>query len=226
MKRAVGLLPVLVCLLFVFAPQRAEARRRGILIINTGDDVSHVGDVGPAAQEFVREATGKSGCKVGYVYSRFGIFWINVWTWGGRYCLYDDANNVWELNEAQATEILGHAPSKPFWYSCPPACPILLVIVGVMVVGKTRESSQNKALGDKVGRLMKDARYQRALETFSRHMSPPEGQEDDESFKPDGDAALKAAVDQLVSEGVSQERAEENMTLLIGVMIAASQQEG
>ena len=114
---------VLACAfaVMVAAPREAEARRGvGIVVINTGDDIAHLGDLAPD----VAAATGYT--KHGYHYQRFGLFWIDFWRWGGEPAVYEGSTYV-PLTPELAAE-LGVPLPTPWSYHFPPG--LLLVIVG------------------------------------------------------------------------------------------------
>jgi len=60
--------------------QPAAAHAKGIILITHGDTINHLGDV---ASEY--RGAGLPATTVGYKYSSFGVFWLDLWTWGGTY---------------------------------------------------------------------------------------------------------------------------------------------
>jgi len=83
-SHTITLLAILAALLLI--PTHAEAGR-GIVIINHGEDIKEIGAVVDEHAADVREATGADPA-VGFIHDGFGLFWLNIWTWNGRYCLY------------------------------------------------------------------------------------------------------------------------------------------
>ena len=85
-------------------PSDSDARRRrGIpFLFMTGDDIKEIktatgedllflsgmegAQLGEAEKAQMKSSM--SGMKVGLKHSRFGIFFMNVWTWGGEIVLY------------------------------------------------------------------------------------------------------------------------------------------
>ena len=125
-------LPLLVLAIPFILPSEAHARKRGFFLITTGETVKHMGDVQAEAKPLVQMATNGQDPQVGYLHDRFGILFLDLWTWGGQYCLYKD-NEVWALDKEQAAGLMGKSPDDigtPFWYRVPP----LLLIVGVGAV--------------------------------------------------------------------------------------------
>jgi hypothetical protein len=69
------LLAVLALCLFAAMPAHA---RRGIALVNTGDELFEVAAF-PA--DVVRAIPAAGNSKVGYKCSHFGLFWADIWTW-------------------------------------------------------------------------------------------------------------------------------------------------
>ncbi|MDC0669426.1 hypothetical protein [Nannocystis radixulma] len=100
---------------------------KGLLIITHGESVLHYDDLTGEAKKFTAETTGYE-VKVGYLYSHFGVFWLDLWTWDGKYCLYH-GDNVWELTPEDAAGLLGVKVDdlgKPLLYRIPLGILILL----------------------------------------------------------------------------------------------------
>ena len=75
---------IVVCAGFINSERNAEAR--GLMIVNTGLDVTHVSELNDAAKaELVAEA---QDMKIGYAYERFGVFWLDIWRWDGQLVFY------------------------------------------------------------------------------------------------------------------------------------------
>jgi hypothetical protein len=111
-------------LVMCIGAQRAEAR--GIAIVNTGEDVAHVADIKDEVRSEV-EADTEPGVAVGIMYSRFGLFWLDIWRWDSRYVLYQ-GDNVWEeIPEEALKEIAAGGLSKPFTMTLPPGLIILIL---------------------------------------------------------------------------------------------------
>jgi hypothetical protein len=100
---------------------------KGILIITHGESILHYDDLTGEAKKFADETTGHE-VQVGYLYSHFGVFWLDLWTWDGKYCLYH-GDNVWELTPEDAAGLLGVKVDdlgKPLLYRIPLGILILL----------------------------------------------------------------------------------------------------
>lgn len=121
------------------APSDASAK---IMLITTGNTISHLGPVQtppPAASGRSRfgmnEATPESVLRqVGYKYDYGGLFWIDFWTWGGEYCLYDGDKTYHPITPEEAARFLGRTdpPSRPFLFKFPLG---LLILGGILVLG-------------------------------------------------------------------------------------------
>lgn len=130
--RTLKLAALLFAVSFFSFQNDAEARRRGIpFLFTTGETTSDYHNVTKADVEFLSPSIDptsvNSSFKVSYKYSRFGLFFINLWTWGGEVCYMDHANNTYydiEISQAEALKKYG----KPFFYSFPPL--LLIGIVG------------------------------------------------------------------------------------------------
>ena len=104
--------------------------KRGVAIYNTGEDVVHLSDIKEDVRAAI-EAETASGVKVGMLFSRFGLFWMDIWRWDKRIVLYDDNDSVWELPEEKAKEIAAGSLDAPFTMTIPPG----LIVIIVLVIG-------------------------------------------------------------------------------------------
>lgn len=221
---------------FLF-PSSAEARRRGIFFINTGDTVKEVGKVKAEFGPEIKQAVGASEVPtVGYLHNRFGLFWLDVWTWDGKYCLYTDADNTyWEIEKAQAAELMGVAESdvsKPLFYTVPPGLVILCMLVVVFAVVKMRELKQTREHQERFRAVAEDKRYQEALKIIQERMHPEDAADEtgDESEEPypasqgvDYETAHAEAVQHLVDNGEDREEAEANLNMLVAAVVASNE---
>lgn len=87
----------------------------------------------PAAQRSQLEAMRVD--TVGFHYKHFGLFWLDIWSWGGKFTVYNKLNEVpLEATPAQAAALLGINESelkKPLSYHLPWG---LVIIVGLMLL--------------------------------------------------------------------------------------------
>jgi hypothetical protein len=83
----------------------AEARRRGIVIVTWGETIEHVRDL-PADVAYELESETGETLSVGYAYESFGMFWLDIWTWGGRYVL-KTGDGYYELSADELAAMAG-----------------------------------------------------------------------------------------------------------------------
>ena len=72
---------------------------------------------------------------VGFHYKHFGLFWLDIWSWSGKFTVYNKLNEVpLEATPAQAAALLGIKESelkKPLSYHLPWG---LVIIVGLILL--------------------------------------------------------------------------------------------
>jgi hypothetical protein len=211
-------------LMVMASASTAHARRGGILLITTGETVKDIGEVSQSMKARVAEGTGQAGeLRVGLLHNRFGLFWVDIWTWGPKYVLYDDNDQVWELTKEEAATLMGVEPDavgKPIFFTIPPG----LVVIGLLGAGwaysSRRHSKQTRLQQEELEAAAADPRYQRALGFLDeyhrqRESAPPTGADE---APQDNSAADQAAFDravQMVSEqGVPRDEAERRLWML------------
>lgn len=196
--------PLLALVFTLLAPARAEAK--GILLFTHGDTVSKLADVPAAQQEAVRAAT-RANPAIGYHYSYVGAFWVDLWTWGGEYCLFE-GNRVWTLQPEQAAQLLGVPVAdlpKPLLYRFPPLLMLLLLGAagfGAIMVAEARKKREADG-------LIADPRYAQAQQILVTTPTP-EGT-DVQQYRPQ---VMAAAREHLVGNGVDAATAERHVALL------------
>ena len=222
------------CTLSLFAltiaallPAQAEARR-GIILITSGDTIKHVADVAAEMKPVIREVTGSSvEYKVGYLHERIGVFWIDLWTWGGEYVLYDESEqDLWELDAEETAAIMGTTPDKlstPLFYSFPPGL-LALGVIGAVCVGLNTFAAgkPNSQDDEQVETLLADSRYEEALVTVIDHHNQKQvaaseeaasGVANQQTFE-DESVVFDRAVQKLVEQGIDYNEAFCNLSLL------------
>lgn len=223
-------------------PSQAEAKVP--FLITYGDSISQLAPLPSDKKETLEKLT-KPGTEVGYKYSYFGLFYLDLWTWGGEYCLFKD-KSFWSLKPEQAAELLSVPVDKlpkPFFYRFPSLLSLLILgILAMVIIGRFVKSDEEQA-----AELLKDERYREALELFRKKYgetaatpaaaaaTPPAAEgaaaaeaaadaedEDAESAKPNS-AAMSAALDagaaHLISKGIKAEDAKTKLALLARVEI-------
>lgn len=128
MRRSLSLaLPALALAAVSLSGQEAEAK--GIMIITHGEAVLHYADLAADVRQALKDETGHE-LQVGYLYSNFGVFWLDLWTWGGEYCLYE-GDDVLRLTPEQLAEVMKTTPDqlgKPLLYTFPLGLTILFAV--------------------------------------------------------------------------------------------------
>ncbi len=186
----------------------AHARRGAGNLISSGERVEHCCDLPP----LTRVQLGQPGqnWKVGYCYNHFGVLWLNIWTWGGRHCLYHDntiAGDVTATQIEQLAERKLSAIGKPLGYTVPPG--LVIIVLGIVgyVVYKLRKKPEWVAVLE----LRDDPRYRRAWEIIEEHRSSagPDGPQ-----PPDDGPGFDKALEFLVGTGLPANEAANNLVLM------------
>jgi hypothetical protein len=227
-------LPLLATLtLATLLPSKAEARR-GLVLITTGDTIKHIADVATDLQPVIREVTGSSvDYKVGYLHQRIGVFWIDLWTWGGEYVLYDESEqDLWELNAEETAALMRTTPDKlsaPLFYSFPPGL-LALGVIGAVCVGLNTFAGKTDPQEDEhVDTLLSDSRYEEALVAIVDHYNLKQmaaneeaesGVASQQTFEDDA-VVFDHAVQKLVEQGIDYNDAFCNLNLLRDAAITA-----
>jgi hypothetical protein len=216
----------------------SEVSARGIVLVTWGETISHVGEASPQAGNM------HGSNKVGYKYGYWGVFWVDLWTHGGTYCIYE-GKRYNPISPAEAARLLGRSEdelSTPFLYRIPLGWLIFGPLIVIGIIAAVRE----KGSGNEIALLFEDPRYQKALEVLNEQYSkPPAAAEpeqgagapaaaepeqgagaqattDDESrFR----AAFEAGVQHLIGAGIPREEAERNLATMLQILTQAQEQE-
>jgi len=128
----------LVVVMAAARPAEARRGRGGIVVINLGDDIMHLRQT---SSEVVLGEDGTEARldRIGYHYERFGLFWVDLWRWGGEYVLYSgDGMTYAPLTDAEL-DALGGAPF-PIAYHLPPGFLALLAGGELLIVRRKRRT--------------------------------------------------------------------------------------
>jgi hypothetical protein len=210
-----------------FLLSAGEASAGNGIVITSGVTISHVGDV-PHAKRPEQYVT-----KVGYKYSYYGVFWIDIWTSDGTYCVYD-GDKFDPIDAATAAYLLDTSEgslSRPFLYICPPGWLLIGGLVAVGIVGDARDKRAARVLSQ----LFQHPEYQMAVQVLNAECAKtPAGGAEDTSTEAGRAAeaghedrhsvAFAAAVQHLVSSGIPWDEAERNLTLVVQALNQPSQQ--
>jgi hypothetical protein len=143
MRRSLSLaLPALALATAALSAQEAQAK--GLMIITYGEAVMHYADLAPDVRQTLKDETGHE-LQVGYLYSNFGVFWLDLWTWGGEYVLYE-GDDVLRLAPEEIAEMMKTTPDqlgKPLLYTFPLGL-VVLFALGLGAVAWARISGGNK----------------------------------------------------------------------------------
>jgi len=205
------------------SPSKASA---GAVLVTWGDTISHVGEVSPQN----RQNLGVN--KVGYKWGYWGVFWIDLWTHSGTYCVYE-GKRYNPIQPAEAARLLGKSEnelSTPFLYRVPLGWLIFGPLLVIGIIG----AAVNKETSNEIGPVFQDPRYQTALNVVSEQyaqqsavITPAQGAES-QTTADDGSrfqVAFEAGVQYLIGVGVSREEAERNLAMMVQVLAQAQQQD-
>jgi len=159
---------------------------------------------------------------VRYIHQRFGLFYLDLWTWDGRYRLVS-GEQYWNLEPQQAAELLGISIgvlSTPLLYRLPPGLGIVILVRAIFAGVKIRERSTT----NKLQALSDDARYQRALDLIKKRTKAPHGETTDEPVAEEASQrGFDDAVTYLTGEGIPDSEARTNLQSMINLIVAAQQ---
>jgi hypothetical protein len=205
----------------LFSPSKASAR--GLILVTYGDSIKHLGNAAPQGQPMAGVH------QVGYKFGYFGVFWIDLWTYGGTYCVYQ-GKKYNPISRGEAARLLGKNESElgaPFLYTVPLGWLILgpLIVLWIVCALLTR--------GNQAHPVLNDPRYLKAVETVSEQYARQpavvaagpgaEGQAPtDEGTR--FQVAFEAGVQQLTEAGIPREEAERNLAYCLQVLAQASAQ--
>ena len=209
-------LAIFALLTFLHLPAESSAK---VILITHGETFSHLGEI--TAKERPQDVP--PGFSVGYKYWYGGVFWLDFWRSDGAYCLYSDKNYI-PLTKAEAAELLGVSESslgEPFFYHFPPG----LIVLGVLIVVGIAGAIAKEAKKRKVMELVRDGRYQKALEIFRDQIAANEAAKAEALAKnePPPETAVdpwNAAINHLVETGIEKNEAEEKFGKVVAHAVA------
>ena len=120
------------------------------MLITTGTGFSEIGKITPEKLKEIREIQGLRGPtldKVGWKYDYFGIFWLDIWNWGGEYCVYS-GDTYAQVNEEEAAELLGTPGKKlgkPLNYRMPYGLMLVFGLISLKFIPRIVASRRAKA---------------------------------------------------------------------------------
>lgn len=203
------LLVLAVFLLILSTAREAEARR-GIVLINTGEDVMEVAELPQETLELLAEAGIPGRPQIGLMYSRFGLFWLDIVRWDAQFVIYTqdsfDEFSYEPMTVDELVELTGMSAAefkKPTRYYLPPGG----VLLGLLVIGGVPFYVVSQKRGEqRRTTLMADPRYQAAVAQYNDH-----------SQIPDDGERLGAVIDGLSGQGIPAQEARDNIVFLCGI---------
>lgn len=202
----------------------------GHVIENRGERISDVGAVIEKHAAEVQLATrAAKTVRVGFVYDYNGLYFVDFWTWGGRFCLYEE-DKFWELTPAQAGDLLGKPAdqlSKPWRYRFPVGLVLLAALVLFVSWFPISHRLSRRRKAGRYESLLADPRYQRAVlllgvklpedlrpETMQAFLDGLSGAPtlQPEELPP---GVFEQAVSSLTADGIDRPTAEKNLYFLI-----------
>lgn len=178
------------------------------VIFGAGEHISHVLDVSDAS----------GMVHVGYKYSYGSLFWIPVATWDGKFVCYE-GDRYGELTDEQLAELeRRHGPLSAkvsLWvrfgnYLSGAILVSLLVVPSLVTRHRRKRDARN--LAGQVNDLLEQPKYRQARDIYLRELDK-------------GGEAFKKAVAHLTTHGVPPDKAQQDMHLLVGVLMAQAQAE-
>lgn len=146
-------LPLFALVFACLAANTAQAGK-GFMLITSGDEIRKVGTLTAEVQKEADAELGP-GVEVGYMYQQFGLFFLEIWTWDGKYVLFRD-DEYWDPPQEELANMAGVSSvedlGKPWQYTLPPGllAIVLLVVGGVvfkLVAGKGGDDEPEAAVG-------------------------------------------------------------------------------
>jgi len=142
------------CTIAIVLLVASAAHARELGVISTGGDILHLRDLPP-------ETTAAVGFKsLGYHYDVVGIFWLDIWRWGGEFVVSTSDTDVSSRDAADAgggtlvLEQWAYAPvtseelerlggaDVPWKYHCPPGLLVILALIELQLVVRRRRSAR------------------------------------------------------------------------------------
>jgi hypothetical protein len=190
--------------LFVLTFAPATARAGIPIIYDSEETLSFVTNL-PENHPFLATHPGSA---VGYKYYRFHVYWCDLWTSSGEYCVYSgDEFEPLGNDPAEAARKLGMPEAslhRPIFYLFPFGWVLIGGFVLVSTVGGAIKKWNSPM--ERAERLLKQPLYQEAWQLASV-----------------GPAGFDKGVSFLTGRGLTQEKAEENMQLIFSYHAAMAQ---
>jgi hypothetical protein len=120
-----ALVGCVVMFVFLAAPASANAK----VLVGWGRGCVSIGRIALPA-----DGSGKRA-GLGYQFSYFGVFGLDLWTWDGAYCVYDetDFKTISEIEAVRIAKEYGFVLAPPFSYRVPSGL-LVISVIGVLGV--------------------------------------------------------------------------------------------
>jgi len=194
------------------APDRAMARPIPI-VWGQGEKFTEVGPL-PAEinREFVRDRG--RGATLAFVHRRLHIFWLDLWTWDGRYAIHL-GENYYELSLLSGADLktleARQLFRQPLLYRFPP----LAILGGLALVASGLHRWWCSNATDRFHALLNDRRYHDAVWGL---VATSRGDTQQLGVAPVGEREWTQAVQRVVDGGIERTTAEANLRFLMQIM--------
>ncbi|MDB4961630.1 MAG: hypothetical protein JWP01_1629 [Myxococcales bacterium] len=131
---------------FEAAPAEAFGRRGGLVVVNYGEDVELIRPLDKPLHGTSELGEELWLGKLGYKYTRFGLFWLDLWRWDGRFIAYDGEDSFGnggyyvELTEDEVEELGG--ARAPIGYWLPPLLLVILAGIELLIVSRRKRTAR------------------------------------------------------------------------------------
>ncbi|MBL8817082.1 MAG: hypothetical protein JNL58_13725 [Planctomyces sp.] len=216
MNRNILLLSIVVSSLSAFA-DTASAGIPIPILYGDGEEIKDVGEVPPEVARSLADELGAQ-VRVGFLYHRFHIFWLDAWTSNGRHVLYS-GDKYWTPTSSEWPNIIGGDPAEkfgiPLLYRIPPILGILSCVLVLWVVAEVSMKSDVQ----KLNKLLNDKRYRKSIEIMFGASSSGK------LVTKLHEDRWQRAMDYLLGEGISHSIAEKNLRVLVGWVLENTNQQ-
>jgi hypothetical protein len=201
-------------LMMMLATSEHAWARRGIPIIwGYGEKFSELGELSPDTAKAVADELGFS-VKIALLHSHVHVFWLDLWTWNGRYVLHS-GDQYWQPDSAQWQELIGDDPESKFGKPLLYRIPLIPGLLGLAGIGFAVRKRFFKTEAERIEALMNEDRYQQSLEILFERT---EG--DNTAITTLDERNFQRAKDRLVAEGEDFYAAEINLRRIAEPILA------
>lgn len=181
------------------------------IIWGQDEKITDLGEVSPEVARPLAKELGTE-VRVGFLYDRFHIFWLDAWTSNGRHVLYS-GDRYWIPTTSEWSPIAGGDPVEKYGTPLLYRIPLGPAIASVIVVCWIIQQRVFKSDVEKLNALLKDQRYQRSLEIlFGATSGKVITKLEEDRFH--------RAVDYLSREGIATSTAEANLRKIADCFLA------